>query len=52
MALWGSEVARIRSIQTARGKEPCFMTDKRLLCKREECEWRNECRRLLAAWKR
>jgi hypothetical protein len=48
----GSRVMMIRLLQEERGDEPCFRTDKRLTCRREECQWRQECRRLVAAWKR
>lgn len=48
----GSRVMIIRLLQEERGEEPCFRTDKRLTCRREECQWRRECRRLVAAWKR
>ncbi len=47
-----SRVGMVRSLQLQRGDEPCFMTDKRLLCKDNGCEWRRECRRLVAVWKR
>ena len=52
LAVMGTEKSRIRAIQAARGEEPCFMSEKRLVCKIEDCEWRGECRRLIAAWKR
>jgi hypothetical protein len=42
----------VRAEQRTRNLEPCFMSQKRLLCDRTGCEWRNECRRLVAAWKR
>lgn len=48
----GSRTTQIRSIQTERGDDPCFLTNKRLLCKDGACEWRKECRRLVAIWKR
>lgn len=50
--IMGSRAALIRLSQEQRGEEPCFRTDKRLLCRRDDCEWRSECRRLVAAWKR
>lgn len=50
--LMGSAVASIRAIQSARGNEPCFMAEKRLLCHFDDCEWRRECRRLVAVWMR
>lgn len=48
----GSETALVRAIQASSGEEPCFRTDRRLLCRDVECLWRRECRRLVAAWKR
>lgn len=51
-AVMGSDVGLVRAIQTTRGDDPCFMTEKRLLCKVEACEWRKDCRRLMAVWKR
>ena len=41
----------IRTIQLARNEEPCFATDKRHDCA-EICEWRRDCRKLMAAWLR
>ena len=51
-AVLGNETGLIRTLQVARGGEPCFMSEKRLTCKYIGCEWRRECRRLLAVWKR
>jgi len=48
----GSCTALIRQLQVQQGAEPCFRTERRLLCARIECKWRSECRRLVAAWKR
>lgn len=51
-ALIGSEVAVVRAVQLTRGMEPCFRTEQRLLCTEGDCEWRKECRRLVAVWRR
>lgn len=51
-AVMGSEVTLIRAVQSARDEEPCFMSEKRLLCTVDRCQWRSECRRLVAVWKR
>lgn len=48
----GSEVALVHAVQSARGEEPCYLTEKRLLCSFNRCEWRSDCCRLIAAWKR
>ncbi|MBS1215016.1 MAG: hypothetical protein H6R26_3633 [Proteobacteria bacterium] len=45
-----SEPKLIRAIQRAQGKEACFRTDKRYVCKQQSCEWRKECQRLVARW--
>ncbi len=45
-----SEPKLIRAIQRAQGKEACFRTEKRYLCKNQSCEWRKECLRLVAHW--
>ncbi|MBI2993428.1 MAG: hypothetical protein HYY48_04535 [Gammaproteobacteria bacterium] len=42
----------VRSEQRAAGRKACFMTQERLHCRNGDCEWRRECRRLVAAWKR
>lgn len=47
-----SSTVLIRQQQELRGEEPCFRTERRLLCAHSECRWRSECRRLVAAWKR
>ena len=47
-----SNVALIRSMQIERCSEACFLTDKRLFCQDRNCEWRKECCRLIAVWRR
>ena len=47
-----SRTSRIRSIQKEQGGEACFLTDARLVCSNYGCEWRKECCRLIAIWKR
>lgn len=49
--LTSKEVKRVRAIQLEQGKEVCFATDKRYECA-EMCEWRQNCRKLKAAWLR
>lgn len=50
-AAHASQTELIRTIQTIRGGEPCFSTDKRYDCA-EDCEWRQNCRKLRAVWLR
>ncbi len=45
-----SEPKLIRAIQRAQGKEACFRTERRYLCKNQSCEWRKQCLRLVAHW--
>lgn len=40
------------AIQKARGEECCFWSDLRMGCRHSECEWRAECLRLVAEWRR
>ena len=49
-----TEATLLRLIQTStsREKEHCFMTSERLLCKDTSCEWREQCCKLVAAWRR
>jgi len=46
-----SQTQLIRAIQVKRCEEPCFATDKRHDCA-QLCEWRRDCRKLMAAWLR
>jgi len=46
-----SQTQLIRAIQQQRGEQPCFATDKRDDCA-EICEWRRDCRKLMAVWLR
>jgi len=46
------EITAVRDIQTRQGGKPCFMTAERLFCKKSDCEWRRDCRKLVAVWKR
>lgn len=48
----GSEITLVRAIQKSRSEEPCFMTTERMLCKKLDCEWRDDCRKLVAVWRR
>jgi len=40
------------AIQKARGEDCCFLSDQRMACRETECEWRDECMRLVAEWRR
>lgn len=42
----------IRADQINRGLTPCFRTAERLTCKESGCEWRKNCLKLVASWKR
>jgi hypothetical protein len=42
----------IRVEQTMGGREPCFMTEKRLSCREMDCQLRARCCRLVAVWRR
>lgn len=46
-----SKTQVIRAIQMKRGDEPCFASDQRHDCALL-CEWRRDCRKLMAAWMR
>mgnify|MGYP000167995356 CR=1 FL=1 len=46
------EVELIREVQNACRHRPCFQSDKRMLCEEAECEWTQECRKLIAVWNR
>ena len=46
-----SRVQVIRETQMARDGDPCFGTDMSHDCA-EMCEWRRECRKPVAAWRR
>lgn len=41
-----------RTIQIRSGQHPCYRTSERLICKKKECEWRTDCLKLVAVWKR
>ncbi len=42
----------IRIEQKTVGREPCFLTEKRLSCKEMDCQLRARCCRLVAVWRR
>lgn len=48
----GSKRALIQAIQEAEGHEPCFLEDDRFTCEERDCEWRRDCLKLTAAWRR
>ena len=47
-----SEQQLVRSIQVSQGRTPCFQSDLRYFCKKKNCGWRNECKKLIAEWMR
>jgi hypothetical protein len=47
-----ADITSIREIQISQGSKPCFMTVERLFCKKIDCEWRGDCPKLIAVWKR
>jgi hypothetical protein len=47
-----SEVELIRKIQEVSNHSLCFQTDTREQCKESKCQWRSECRKLIASWSR
>jgi hypothetical protein len=47
------KVDLIRAIQNASRTHPCFQLDPSDLCNENaDCQWRKECRKLIAVWKR
>ena len=42
----------IQAIQKAEGGESCFMSENRFLCQKYDCEWRRDCQKLTAVWRR
>lgn len=47
-----TERYRIWTLQIAAGREPCFGTPLRLVCKDTGCPWWDECQTLTASWLR
>lgn len=52
VTLAGTKRTLIPAIQLAEGREACFLTDHRLFCSNGDCEWRRDCLKLTAAWRR
>lgn len=50
--LQGSKRLLVHAIQRAEGHTVCFRNDERFLCQESGCEWRDECLKLTAAWRR
>jgi len=46
------EVELIQAIQNITRNRPCFRSETLLLCGGVGCEWRTECRKLIAVWYR
>lgn len=46
-----SDCQLVHAIQKACRHSPCFLSENRMLCDEVECEWREECKKLVAAWK-
>jgi hypothetical protein len=42
----------VRAIQRAQHRAPCYRTDERFQCVVQDCEWRQSCCKLVAAWRR
>ncbi len=52
LQMFSSEKQLVWAIQRARGEDTCFLGDTRFKCQESECEWRDDCRRLVAEWRR
>lgn len=52
MVLQGSKRILIQAIQKAEGRKSCFLSEDRFLCRKCDCEWRADCQKLTAAWRR
>jgi hypothetical protein len=50
--LQGSKRLLVQAIQRAEGHVACFLADERFSCRESGCEWRDECLKLTAAWRR
>ena len=50
--LQSSKRVLIQAIQRAEGHAACFLDEDRFLCQESDCEWRGECLKLTAAWRR
>lgn len=46
------EIELIKAIQNISNHRPCFRSETRMLCGGVGCEWRAECRKLIAVWHR
>jgi len=44
------EIELIQAIQNIRQHCSCFRSEIRMLCRRMGCEWRDECKRMIAVW--
>ena len=42
----------VRAIQRRLGQPECFASDQRYECGRTDCEWRADCLRPIAEWRR
>jgi hypothetical protein len=50
--LQSSKRTLIQAIQKAEGRKTCFLSEDRFLCRNCHCEWRDDCQKLTAAWRR
>ena len=50
--LRSSRKTLIQAIQEAEGRKTCFRSEDRFLCRNFDCEWRGDCQKLTAAWRR
>ena len=44
------EIELIQAIQNIRQHRPCFRSETRMLCRGMGCEWKAECKRMIAVW--
>ncbi len=47
-----SEQTLVRSIQKAQGHSQCFQSERRYFCKKNNCPWTSDCKKLIAEWMR
>lgn len=47
---FNTELRLIQEIQKVSHHRPCFQSKNRMHCKEKECQWREECQKLIAEW--
>jgi len=50
--VYGNKTRLVQAIQKTSHRRSCFRSDSSIVCKKQDCQWKAECQKLIAVWMR